>query len=59
LTPEDDFVFYAADNSFYAVVKVVDNLADVDGEAIRAEAAALEPRYPETVDASGLPSCCS
>lgn len=59
LTPEEDFVFYAADNSFYAVVKVVDRLTDVDRESIRAEAAAIEPRYPETVDESGLPNCCA
>ena len=59
LTPEEDFLFYAADNSFYAVVKVVDSLADADSDRIRTEAAAIEPRYPETVDASGLPNCCA
>ena len=59
LTPEEDFLFYAADNSFYAVVKVVDSLADADSDRIRTEAAAIEPRYPETVDSSGLPNCCA
>lgn len=59
LTPEEDFVFYAADNSFFAVVKVVDSLADVDSEAVRTEAAAIDPQYPETVDDSGLPNCCA
>jgi len=48
LTPNDNFQFYTADNLFYGYVKVVNDIARVDVEAVKAEAANFETLvYPE------------
>jgi hypothetical protein len=40
--PEGDFDFSTADNVFYGYVKVVDDITNIDAEAIRAEIADYE-----------------
>ncbi|MDR0558315.1 MAG: sulfite exporter TauE/SafE family protein [Treponema sp.] len=48
LLPNDDFDFSTGDSVFYGYVKVVDDLEDVDVEAIKAEASAFETLiYPD------------
>ncbi|MDR1444013.1 MAG: sulfite exporter TauE/SafE family protein [Treponema sp.] len=48
LTPVEDFDFSTADNVFYGYVKVVDDLGNVDIEAVRAEVLEHETLiYPE------------
>jgi sulfite exporter TauE/SafE/copper chaperone CopZ len=58
LLPREDFDFSTGDNVFYAYVKVVDDLKEVDGaaiEAIKAEAGNFETRiYPEAYFEEGL-----
>jgi sulfite exporter TauE/SafE/copper chaperone CopZ/plastocyanin domain-containing protein len=46
--PAQDFEFSTADNIYYGYVKVVDNIQDIDPEAIKKEAAEFETlMYPE------------
>jgi sulfite exporter TauE/SafE/copper chaperone CopZ/plastocyanin domain-containing protein len=65
LIPSEDFDFSTADNVFYGYVKVVDNLGDVDIEAIKAEVAEFETLiYPNAyfeaaVQDAGQGSCCT
>jgi sulfite exporter TauE/SafE/copper chaperone CopZ/plastocyanin domain-containing protein len=65
LIPSEDFDFSTADNVLYGYVKVVDNLGDVDIEAIKAEVAEFETLiYPEAyfeaaVQDAGQGSCCT
>jgi sulfite exporter TauE/SafE/plastocyanin domain-containing protein len=63
LTPSEDFDFSTADNVFYGYVKVVDNLADVDIEAIKAEVSEFETLiYPDAyfeAAYAGQGSCCA
>ncbi|MDR2740775.1 MAG: sulfite exporter TauE/SafE family protein [Treponema sp.] len=63
LMPSEDFDFSTADNVFYGYVKVVDDLADVDIEAIKAEAAEFETLiYPDAyfeAAYAGQGSCCA
>jgi len=48
LTPNDNFQFYTADNEFFGYVKVVNDIASVDIEAVKAEAAGFETLiYPD------------
>jgi sulfite exporter TauE/SafE/copper chaperone CopZ/plastocyanin domain-containing protein len=62
LLPTDDFDFSTADNVFYGYVKVVDDLNNVDIEAIKAEAGGFETQiYPDAyfeAAASGQGGCC-
>jgi sulfite exporter TauE/SafE len=63
LMPSDDFDFSTVDNVFYGYVKVVDDLNEVNIEAIKREAAEHETLiYPDSyfeTAASGGCSCCS
>jgi hypothetical protein len=61
LTPVEDFEFSTADNVFYGYVKVVDDLAAVDIEAVKAEVSDFETliypdSYFEAADQGG--GCC-
>jgi len=48
LVPDEDFEFYTADGAFYGYMKVVDNIARVDIEAVKAEVNSFETLvYPE------------
>jgi hypothetical protein len=48
LLPTDDFDFSTGDNVFYGYVKVVDNLENVDIEAIKTEVSEFETLiYPD------------
>jgi len=48
LVPSEDFEFYTSDSAFYGYVKVVDNIAGVDIEAVKAEVNAFETLvYPD------------
>ncbi|MDR2019488.1 MAG: sulfite exporter TauE/SafE family protein [Treponema sp.] len=62
LMPAEDFDFSTADNVFYGYVKVVDDLSNVDTEAIRAEVLEYETLiYPEAYFEqayAGQGSCC-
>jgi plastocyanin domain-containing protein len=62
-TPSEDFDFSTADNIFYGYVKVVDDLAAVDIEAVKAEVAEFETLiYPGAyfeAAYSGQGSCCA
>jgi sulfite exporter TauE/SafE/plastocyanin domain-containing protein len=61
LAPVDDFDFSTGDNVFYGYVKVVDDIEDIDVEAIKAEVSGFETliypdAYFEAVAAQG--GCC-
>jgi hypothetical protein len=63
LMPQADFDFSTIDNVYYGYVKVVDDIAGFDIDAVKAEAAEWETQiYPEEYFASG-PSggagCCN
>jgi sulfite exporter TauE/SafE/copper chaperone CopZ len=61
LLPTEDFDFSTSDNVFYAYVKVVDDLKDVDSEAIKAEAGNFETLiYPDAYfeEAAAQGGCC-
>jgi plastocyanin domain-containing protein len=54
IMPQGDFDFSTLDNVFYGYVKVVDDLASFDRDALRAEVAAWETQiYPEAYFAQG------
>jgi len=57
LTPDQDFDFYTEDNSFYGFVKVVEDINNIDIEAIKDEVKAYDPTVQESNDDEGLPSC--
>jgi hypothetical protein len=60
--PTDDFDFSTGDNVFYGYVKVVDDINNVDTNAIKKEVSEFETMmYPEAYfesQASGGCSCC-
>jgi len=56
-TPDQDFDFFTEDNSFYGFVKVVDDINNIDIEAIKDEVKAYNPTVQESDDDAGLPSC--
>jgi sulfite exporter TauE/SafE/copper chaperone CopZ/plastocyanin domain-containing protein len=62
LMPTEDFDFSTGDNIFYGFVKVVDDLSNVDIEAIKAEVSDFETMiYPEAYFEAALSSaggCC-
>jgi hypothetical protein len=61
LMPDDDFDFSTGDNIFYGYVKVVDDINNVDFEAIKMEVANFETLiYPEAhfETAMGGCACC-
>lgn len=47
-TPEQDFDFYTADNSFYGFVKVVDDINKIDKAKIRKEIKNYQPVAPSS-----------
>jgi sulfite exporter TauE/SafE len=59
--PSRDFEFYTVDSVYYGYVKVVEDLNDINIEAIKAEAAAYETLiYPdEYFDGPGRGGCCA
>jgi plastocyanin domain-containing protein len=61
LLPTGDFDFSTADNVFYGFVKVVNDLNDVDIEAVRTEAAGYETLiYPDAYfEAGAVGGCCA
>jgi plastocyanin domain-containing protein len=61
IMPEGDFDFSTADNVFYGYVKVVDDLNNVDIEAVKAEVEAHETLiYPDAYfEAAQGPGCCA
>jgi sulfite exporter TauE/SafE/copper chaperone CopZ/plastocyanin domain-containing protein len=60
-TPSADFDFSTADNVFYGYVKVVDDITNIDIEAIKMEAAGYETlMYPEAYfETAGQGGCCN
>jgi hypothetical protein len=60
LMPTDDFDFSTGDNVFYGYVKVVDDLSDVDIEAIKTEVSNFETQiYPDAYfEVSSGGGCC-
>ncbi|MDO4350968.1 MAG: sulfite exporter TauE/SafE family protein [Eubacteriales bacterium] len=60
LYPSESFDVSTDDHRFFAYVKVVDDIGQVDGDAIREEAASLELTvYPEAMyESAGGSSCC-
>jgi hypothetical protein len=56
--PDPDFDFSTFDNKFFGYVKVVDDINNVDIEAIKREVKNYAPQVNDNVDESGLPSCC-
>lgn len=59
LYPAESFDMSTDDNRFYCYIKVVDDIAGIDEEAIKEEAAAFEPMiYPAAVFESSGMSCC-
>lgn len=59
LYPDESFEISTSDNKFYAYVKVVDDLAQIDEEAIRQEVDAFETLiYPAILFESSGMSCC-
>ena len=62
IMPEEDFEFSTFDNVFYGYVKVVDDIAYVDIDAVKAEVAGFETLiYPEShfeSAADGGCACC-
>jgi sulfite exporter TauE/SafE/copper chaperone CopZ len=57
LIPDGDFDFSTADNTFYGYVKVVDDINEIDIDAIKNEVNQYVPIIQEFIDNSGLPSC--
>jgi len=57
LIPDEDFDFGTADNTFYGYVKVVDDINEIDEDAIKKEVNQYVPTILEWIDDSGLPSC--
>ncbi len=57
LTPDDDFDFSTASGSFYGYVKVVEDISNINIEAIKKEVSEFAPTIQEYVDDSGIPAC--
>jgi len=57
LIPYGDFDFSTADNTFYGYIKVVDDINEIDINAIKNEVNQYVPTIQEIIDTSGLPSC--
>ncbi|NLU51535.1 MAG: heavy metal transporter [Clostridiaceae bacterium] len=57
LIPDEDFNFSSSDYSFYGYVKVVDDISNIDIDAIKKEVSQYSPTIQEIIDYSGLPSC--
>ena len=57
LIPDIDFDFSNADYTFYGYVKIVDDINEIDTEAIKNEVSQYTPTKQEIIDYSGLPSC--
>jgi sulfite exporter TauE/SafE/copper chaperone CopZ len=55
--PDQDFDFYTKDNTYYGYVKVVDDISNIDEEAIRQEVSEYQPSAEQFDAGSGLPSC--
>ena len=55
--PEVDFDFTTINNTFYGYIKVVDDINNVDINAIKAEVSKFIPAIQEVIDDNGLPSC--
>lgn len=55
--PDQDFDFFVSDNSFYGLVKVVDDINNVDIEAIKEEAANFSPSDYNVNAYGGAGSC--
>ncbi len=59
LYPDQSFEISTGDHRFYAYVKVVEDVARLDEEAIREEAGSFETLiYPDAVFVSAGASCC-
>ena len=57
LIPDEDFDFSASDYTFYGYVKVVDDISNIDIDAIKKQVSRYVPTIQEIIDYSGLPSC--
>lgn len=57
MTPDTDFDFFTDNNSFYGYVKVVDDINNIDIEAIKSEVEEYVPTTQGLNDGSGQPSC--
>jgi len=55
--PDTDFDFTTSQNTFFGYVKVVDDINNIDIDAIKDEVSRYVPTVQEFVDTSGLPSC--
>jgi sulfite exporter TauE/SafE/copper chaperone CopZ len=55
--PDQDFDFYTKDSSYYGYVKVVEDINNIDEEAIRQEVSEYQPSAQPFDSGSGLPSC--
>ncbi|MHB8128356.1 MAG: hypothetical protein ACYDEX_05120 [Mobilitalea sp.] len=57
--PDQDFDFFTADSTYYGYVKVVDDISNIDVEAIKKEVSEYKPSAQNggQGDGSGLPSC--
>ena len=55
--PEVDFDFTTINNTFYGYIKVVDDINNVDINAIKAEVSQFTPAIQEVIYDNGLPSC--
>jgi sulfite exporter TauE/SafE/plastocyanin domain-containing protein len=59
IMPNDDFDFSTGDNIFYGYVKVVDDIDNVDIEAVKTEVANFETLiYPQAHFESAMSACC-
>lgn len=56
--PDQDFDFFVSDNSFYGYVKVVDDINNVDIEAIKKEVATYTPSANSGITPGGAGGCC-
>jgi hypothetical protein len=62
ITPNGDFEFSTGDNVFYGYVKIVDNINNVNIDAVKAEVANFEtlvypPEYFEAAASGGRGGC--
>jgi sulfite exporter TauE/SafE/copper chaperone CopZ/plastocyanin domain-containing protein len=55
--PDQDFEFYTKDSSYYGYVKVVEDINNINEEAIRQEVSEYQPSSQPFDAGSGLPSC--
>ncbi|NLX63827.1 MAG: hypothetical protein GX022_03470 [Clostridiaceae bacterium] len=57
LVPNTDFDFCTADGAFFGYVKVVDDINQIELDAIKNEVRQYIPILQEIIDYSRLPSC--